>query len=191
MAETKRQAVMRRVVQAAVDCIEEYGIQKATIRAIAAKADMNSAAVNYYFSSKDELIRLALERALDDAFDISNLDVDDRDTPAQVLERLFAHWLKGVGEYPGIIRAYFYEPFVHQDYGDPGIARLREFINEVEKLMVRHGMARSRDNTMKVRWAFCAFLCNILMPGLFGDDVVASEETGRRFIKLHYALFSG
>jgi len=61
---------MRRVVQAAADCIEEYGIQKTTIRAIAARAGMNSAAINYYFSSKDELVRLALERALNDAFDI-------------------------------------------------------------------------------------------------------------------------
>jgi len=191
MAQGRRQAVMRRVVQAAADCIEEYGIQKTTIRAIAARAGMNSAAINYYFSSKDELVRLALERALEDAFDISGLQSGERDTPAQVLEKLFAHWLIRVRGHPGIIRAYFYGPFVHQDYGDPAIRRLRDLMEEVEKLMVKRGMPRSRDNTMKVRWAFCAFLNNILLPGLFGDDIVSNEETGRRFVKLHHSLFPG
>ena len=185
----RRHAVMQKVVQAAIDCMEEYGVQKTTIRAIAAKAGLNSAAINYYFKNKGELMKLALEQALKNAFGVSYVEICPQDSPSELLERLFDYWLQGIRSHPGIIRAYFYEPFVNQHYGDAGILKLKECISEVEDMMVRHGMARSDQNAMRIRWAFSAFLNNVLMPGLLGDDIVKDEQTGRHFMKLHYSLF--
>jgi DNA-binding transcriptional regulator YbjK len=50
-----------RIRLAALECIEELGLKEATVRAIAAKANMNPAAVNYYFRSKDRLVEEALQ----------------------------------------------------------------------------------------------------------------------------------
>lgn len=52
-----------RIMSAALDCIEELGLEGTTVRAIAARADLNPAAVNYYYRSKDRLIEGALRRA--------------------------------------------------------------------------------------------------------------------------------
>lgn len=180
---------MQKVLQAAIDCIEEYGVQKTTIRAIASKAGLNSAAINYYFENKDELIRQALDQTLKNAFDVSHINFREDDSPARLLERLFEHWLEGNRRYPGIIRAYFYEPFVNQYYNDAGMVKLKAFVQEVENLMVRHGMEQSPENSMKLRWVFSAFFNNILLPGLLGEDIVADVDAGKRFLKLHYQLF--
>ena len=53
-----------KIIEAAIACIEKYGYGETTVRKIAAQADVNVAAVNYYFGSKDELINRALEISL-------------------------------------------------------------------------------------------------------------------------------
>jgi AcrR family transcriptional regulator len=41
-----------KIITAAVECIEKYGIKGTTIRQIAEQAGVNIAAVNYYFRSR-------------------------------------------------------------------------------------------------------------------------------------------
>lgn len=51
-----------RILRAAVEMFSKYGFDGATLRQITDLAGVNVAAVNYYFSSKDELMRLVLEQ---------------------------------------------------------------------------------------------------------------------------------
>ena len=51
----KTDSVEDRIILAAIECIEKYGISGATNRQIALIAGVNNAAINYYFRSKDEL----------------------------------------------------------------------------------------------------------------------------------------
>lgn len=53
-----------RIVSAALEIFAAEGFELATLRAITEKADVNVAAVNYYFRSKDELLRTVLELRL-------------------------------------------------------------------------------------------------------------------------------
>ncbi|AXC51303.1 TetR/AcrR family transcriptional regulator [Paracoccus suum] len=50
-----------RIISAALEVFAAEGFELATLRAITDKAGVNIAAVNYYFGSKDELLRTVLE----------------------------------------------------------------------------------------------------------------------------------
>lgn len=41
-----------KIIEAAIECIEQFGLKGATNRRIAEKAGVNLAAINYYFRSK-------------------------------------------------------------------------------------------------------------------------------------------
>jgi AcrR family transcriptional regulator len=53
-----------RIVEAALHIFAAEGFETATLRAITERAGVNIAAVNYYFRSKDELLRHVLDRLI-------------------------------------------------------------------------------------------------------------------------------
>ena len=67
----KPASVEGKIIQAAIECIEKYGISGATNRQIALEAGVNNAAINYYFRSKEVLIQRCMEITLKNAFDLS------------------------------------------------------------------------------------------------------------------------
>ena len=54
-----------RIIKAAARIFAEHGYEGASIRRIVAKADVNQAAINYHFGSKEELYRAVLRMALE------------------------------------------------------------------------------------------------------------------------------
>ena len=78
---------------AAVGEILEEGASpdKLTVRAIAARAKVNPAMVNYCFGSKDELIRQAVDKIVEGAFELHDtIDTDPSDPAGQLKELLFS-----------------------------------------------------------------------------------------------------
>lgn len=57
-----KESPRERTLAAAVKVFSEHGFDAATLRQITDEANVNIAAVNYYFSSKDELVRVVLEQ---------------------------------------------------------------------------------------------------------------------------------
>ena len=62
-ADISRYPPERRILIAALDCIRDLGLEGATVRAIAARAGLNPASINYYYRSKDRVIEEALRGA--------------------------------------------------------------------------------------------------------------------------------
>ena len=56
---TEKTATRGLIIEAVIDCIEKYGIDKVTTRRIAEQAGTNIASINYYFRSKDVLLAAA------------------------------------------------------------------------------------------------------------------------------------
>jgi len=76
----KTHATQELILAAAIEALEESGPSGATTRAIAERAGVNVAAINYYFRSKDNLLALAAEAILDRLFEWDELeDTDDMD----------------------------------------------------------------------------------------------------------------
>lgn len=99
----------RRILVAALDCIAESGLPGATVRAIAARAGLNPAAVNYYYRSKEKLVEAALRDAWAHlAEDIERIMGDTKDA-AEAREAAARFVLEGAFRYPNIIRAIIVE----------------------------------------------------------------------------------
>jgi AcrR family transcriptional regulator len=106
----------RLILEAALDCIEEDGLEKLTIRRIARKAGTNGAAINYHFRSKDHLVSevfsMTIQHMLEDVF----AAMED---PAAQFDAVFTdvlfYLLDGSLRFPGITKAH-----LQRALDDPG-----------------------------------------------------------------------
>ena len=133
---TADQSPQERIILGTIAAIEAEGIQNVTTRSIAKQAGVNSAAINYYFRSKDLLIAQVLEFTLDNAFgDQDEFIPAGPLTDTAPLKAYYRHMLWGMREYPRISQAHLYEPMVNRSLSSPAIERLNEFLATIyEKL---------------------------------------------------------
>ncbi|XXX74494.1 TetR/AcrR family transcriptional regulator [Sorangium sp. So ce134] len=125
-----------RLVVAAIDQIEKHGVGKATVRKIAAAADVNIAAVNYYFRSKEALLAAALEGSIRNMLeDTEEFLARMPGDPLEALSGLLGYFLEGCLRYPNLGRAHLHDAFQADDYSGPFptlfapvVARLRDLV---------------------------------------------------------------
>ncbi len=102
----------QQLVETTVDLMEEQGLSKVTVRAVAAAAGVNVAAINYYFGSKAELIQAALSQTVNHArMDLDELISAPDSDPRQGLQALLSYLLEGALNNPNIIHAHVQEMF--------------------------------------------------------------------------------
>jgi TetR/AcrR family transcriptional regulator, regulator of cefoperazone and chloramphenicol sensitivity len=135
LAETPRE----RLVEAATREIERRGLSQLTVRAVAAAAQMNVAAVNYHFRSKQALVAAALESTVQHMLgDTDEILARLTEDPQAVLAELFTYYLEGALRYPRICKAHLHEAFVADDYSGafprlfaPALLRLRDALRSL------------------------------------------------------------
>ena len=94
-----------KIIHVAMDIIASEGFRGITVRKIAAKADVNVAAVNYYFGSKENLIAEAmayLTVQLKDTFHI--LKSHEKD-PASLLSDFISSYMRVIADYPDMVKS--------------------------------------------------------------------------------------
>ncbi len=108
-----RDSTRQRIILAAIDILNNEGISGITTRRIAQEAEVNSAAVNYYFGSKDNLIDNALNMTLEHAFKdwMMILDLEELDIPVRIY-CLLDYTMEGILKYPGVVRSHLFDPHV-------------------------------------------------------------------------------
>lgn len=160
-----------RIISAAIMCIEQYGLQGATIRRIAQKAGLNSAAINYYFRSKDRLLEKAVDVSLQNAFDWNDYQVPETSTAQERIEIVLTRLIEGAHAYPGLTRAHFFSAFAEGRYDEPGIKRLNLFLEELLQRIkpVCIGREESSLRLALMQIMSAAFLLPALLPKLFDD----------------------
>lgn len=57
------------LIAAVIDCMAEGGVEAATVRAIARRADVTQGLIRHYFPSKDDLIAAAYEQLIEQLFE--------------------------------------------------------------------------------------------------------------------------
>jgi AcrR family transcriptional regulator len=159
-------------VLAALTCIERDGIEATGIREIAREAGVNSAAINYYFRSKDNLLAVALESSLDEAFDQVLKELDralasgrtHEEALAQVLEEYVVH----AKRYPRVTYAHFRDALVNQRYDGPALKRLNGFLDQLlERLQPAAPSRPPREARLAVTQAWTTMVMLSLLPNLF------------------------
>lgn len=109
-------SVEQQIIRATINCIEKYGLSGVTNRRIAEIANLNHAAINYYFRSKENLIAKVMEITVKVVFNWEQIDPQPGVSAKNRCISIFENMVKGGCDYPEIMRAHFYG-FMNQNDG--------------------------------------------------------------------------
>ncbi len=157
------------ILEAVIDCIEKYGIDKVTTRKIAEQAGTNIASINYYFRSKDELVSAALSLTINHMLgDVSAAIQDEQKPLAEVLENVFYYLLEGVLRYPGISTAHLYQAITEKNYDSISAQALIKVFDQLAERILREDPKRDPVETrMLLSQILSAIMFAMLAPNFF------------------------
>jgi AcrR family transcriptional regulator len=177
-----------RILDAAIEVINEDGLQGATVRKIAERAGVNPAAISYYYRGKDKLLERAMAETLKNAFDFADFADLGVAQPKERLTHIVTHLTEGALRYPGIARAHLFAPILEGDYAVPMVARFNAFLDDLAgDLAARYPAgaepAELRDALVAVFAATVLYFAATpeLMRGFGGPDP-ADPEALRRYV---------
>lgn len=191
----EKQSVREKIIIATVQCIEKYGIHSLTTRVIAKEAGVNSAAINYYFGTKEKLLNETLHHAMNNALGDSGEIMARNEDPYFTLYIVLSFFLAGMVRYPGLMKAFFYEPFLQENYTGFFIDRLSLMLNDLQKKLAP--FPAEQDNTglkLSITQICSAIIFMGLFPGVFRDFLgfeVSTPEKQQEYIEHlfdHYQL---
>lgn len=175
-----------KIIEAAIDCIEQFGLKGATNRRIAEKAGVNLAAINYYFRSKENLIARVMETTLHNAFDWEDIQELPGSTAQERCIAVFDELIEGGCNYPGITRAHFYDLIADGNYDSQIVKRYSEFIKRLSEDLYQRGTHLTREQlNLAVSQIASACFMAILAPKLNEDSLglnFCNDETRRQFV---------
>ena len=159
-----------KIIIAAIECTERKGIHTVTIRDIAEQANMNVAAVNYYFGTKEKLLQEMLKFTLYNtlAENIEEIESAHRD-PYAMIKAWFMDFLQGAIRFPNISKAHIYGPLVNNDYQGVFVEWLNDFSGRlVDKITeFKLSAVEKKDIKFAVAQMMSAVLFLGSMPNLF------------------------
>lgn len=158
----------QRILLTAINCINEEGINKVTVRMIAERAEVNVAAVNYYFRSKDRLMEQAMDLAIANMFE----DVDEmlrtvKDGRILVM-KLLGFLLWGIEVYPGITRSFLYAPVAGEDNNGPMLSAMQSLTTRLRDRLIELCPNRRREDLEAgIMAVFSTMLIGCVVPEFF------------------------
>ncbi|HBF37814.1 MAG TPA: hypothetical protein DDW50_10875 [Firmicutes bacterium] len=156
----------QKIIDATIQCIGTYGIQAVTNRLIAKSANVNCAAINYHFGSKENLINEAMKCSLDnylsEFFNASSGKGQATDSQA-VLKRFLGDTLRDALSSQFFTKSYLYDSVVHNDYSGIFIEKLNNFLN---RLYDHTGDKISEKNAEKAKMAIIQMISSIMFISL-------------------------
>jgi AcrR family transcriptional regulator len=180
-------SVRDRIVLAAINCIEKQGIGSVTVRSIAKEAGVNSAAINYYFRSKDLLIEEAIKVSLHHAFSDWERFLNDPDIDSKARFRGFlADFLEGAIRFPGMTKAYLFDPLMKNRYENQFVTRFNALLGRfMEGLKAVKPLASEKEIQFTVIQLISALTFAALIPDFFLDYMGNSfndPETRKEYV---------
>jgi len=185
-----------KILNAAITCLERHGVAGTGIREIAAEAGVNSAAINYYFRSKENLLRQALAQTLDQAFgqvpkDLDRLIAGGLDS-RRALEELVAEYLFNAARYPRIAFANLHEVLAEQRYTAPCVALVHTLLDTLAEKLTTADSRRSRDDLrLGLAQIWAAIVSWAMAPELFATvqqldvrDIDQCRRWARRLVSI-------
>jgi AcrR family transcriptional regulator len=175
-----------KIIQATIECIEQYGLQGATNRRIAAQAGVNIAAINYYFRSKETLMKRVMKTTLDNAFDWEDFEDLPSSTPQERCTAIFEDLIQGGCNFPGLTRAHFYAVLSEGRTDSEAANRLNDFVSQLAADLRQRGIALAEEDLyLAVTEITAAVILMIMVPGLFQQSTdldLCNPEARHRFV---------
>lgn len=180
------QPIRDRLIDATIACIKNVGIHAVTIRSIANEADLNSAAINYYFGTKDKLIEEALCWAMANAMASFEMFEEKGKDSFDALQGFFRHNFEGIVNDPEIFKAYFYNPFIKNEYDPDTMNWFHGFLGQLVEVIKRFlPEADELEVKVTVVQLVSSMLVPGILPGLYRETLgidMKSPEMQRKYI---------
>lgn len=166
----KKLKTPEKIINTTIECIERYGFDALTVRMIAEAAEVNIAAVNYHFHSKENLVeyvkKLSFDHMLEDLKDIGETPAK---APREIMRDMCKYMLEGGAKFPEITRMHFYEAFIHGNFDTPTTKALNDLLSEVaEKISKEHRIER-KDLNISLHRLFATLFFVSIFPGFFQE----------------------
>lgn len=179
-----RKGVRQKLILTMIEEIERTGLTKVTVRNVAKVAEVNVAAINYYFGSKANLIEAALKETMDHLIqDLTDYLEALRETPRTTFQEMLTYIFEGSLRYPKMTRSHIHDVFI--DGQEQGILseRLAPIVEASADVLVQ-ACAISHEQAM--RRAVQAFSA-VLFPSFFQNffffsDVHTNVEARQMYI---------
>ncbi len=191
-----KEKIREEIIAATIECIEEEGVHNVTVRKIAQKAGVNSAAVNYYFGSKENLIKATLEATFEEGF-VNNLqnyeELWEKD-PKKALYGFFGETMQSMVEYQELTKAHFFEVLNREQHTPESMEKLNGFLANFYSLLESILPA---GTVKEKKYLVIQIMSAVFLPGLFPDlfrDFLegdfSQKETRDKYIKTIVELFT-
>jgi AcrR family transcriptional regulator len=184
-----------RILEAAIRCIEIVGLKAVTTRRIAELAGVNSAAVNYYYRTKDNLLQKALSQTMENAFGDWERIIADAALPLPIrLRSILGELIEGAQKFPNLVKAHLHGPLMEGNYETEFARRFRSFTVQVQAAAAPlfTGL-EGGELELRITAIFSAAFFAGLLPGLFGEAVRGglADAAGRlRYVDLLIRRFT-
>ncbi len=165
--------VEQRILGATIALIERDGLEGVGIREIAQEAGVNSAAISYYFRSKDNLLRLAMDQTLDQAFGQILPELEklcESGMPLRVaFEALMTEYLFNAVQYPRITYAHLRDALVSQTYDSASVKRVQGLLAKLADRLAPEYPARTRKQLrLALAQLWSSIFLWVMAPDLYG-----------------------
>jgi AcrR family transcriptional regulator len=174
----KKNTTRQLILEAVIACIEKFGVDKVTTRKIAQEAGTNIASINYYFSSKDDLIQEALGMALQHMYeDLMEIIENRQKTFQETLHELLTYLLLGAQRYPRMVMAHIYPTVVEKQTGTPGeIVFSKIFAALLERASQDFPDKNPGDLRSSLDLCMTSMMFHMIAPSFFNRDEKISNN---------------
>lgn len=177
-AQERKQAL----VQATLDLVAEEGVQAATVRAIAERADVTQGLIRHYFTTKEELIRAAYESHMNTLTDQATAAAErDGQTSARVrLAGFITASLqppvvdgRALALWAGFMTMLLREPMMRQIH-----ERSYIYFRDRLQAMIAAALKEAGQEVSQDRLHHLAIACNAVVDGLWLEGGALPEAFG-------------
>lgn len=166
-----------RIVFAAIELMEREGLQALTMRRIAREAGVNTAAVNYHFGTKANLIDFVMKNTMGHAIDDwTEVICSSELSPTARLYCMLNHLMEGIARYPGIVRTHLFDPAVQGDAREAFASEFSCFLDHAAKTLEGRFPHSPGDLRLSIAQMVTAAVTVSLIPELLGAATGKSPE---------------
>lgn len=181
----KNDPVKDKIIDAAVECIGKYGLESITNRLVAKEANVNHAAINYYFGSKENLLNEAVKRSLDNYLsEFLSLDQYPEVSTRTILQKFLTEVLRDSLSSPHFIKSYLYEPILHNDYNGIFIDRFNTFLKNISNQADIDILGKTKEEVkMAITQIISSLMFVSLLPNFFqkSTDIDFSDSKAQEY----------
>lgn len=185
-----------RILDAAVRLLVASDRRRLTTRAIAQEAQVNVAAINYHFGSKDELIDRAVEAATASAFEkgMAVLFAADK-APIERLRSFLNGYAAGLVRYSGVTSTAFLALLSSEEGSTFYGGYMKEMFGKVRQVIAE---AQAEEGPLDSTGAALMVLSSVIFPFLVSNTIrdagaidYANDDERKRYIDAALSVVAG